>query len=102
MMLRWTASWSVASVPMTQPRICYARLTNMTKCSIEGLFHGGLPLFGIDVQSMTAVELMVAAQQWSAVTRAMPAAKPSVKPVAATADGPPIRKPALQAATGAP
>ncbi|KAJ9508734.1 hypothetical protein QJQ45_028028 [Haematococcus lacustris] len=47
---------------------------------------------GIDVQSMTAVELMVAALQWSAITRAMPAAKPSVKPAAATADGPPIRK----------
>ncbi|KAJ9530646.1 hypothetical protein QJQ45_014801 [Haematococcus lacustris] len=41
---------------------------------------------------MTAIELMVAAQQGSAITRAMPAAKPSVKPVAATADGPPIRK----------
>ncbi|KAL6760687.1 hypothetical protein V8C86DRAFT_2550011 [Haematococcus lacustris] len=47
---------------------------------------------GIDVQSMTAVELMVAAQQWSAITRAMPTAKPSVKPAAATADGPTIRK----------
>ncbi|KAJ9507369.1 hypothetical protein QJQ45_006342 [Haematococcus lacustris] len=47
---------------------------------------------GIDVQSMTAVNLMVAAQQWSAITRAMPVAKPSVKPAAATADGPPIRK----------
>ncbi|KAL6749403.1 hypothetical protein V8C86DRAFT_3032053, partial [Haematococcus lacustris] len=41
---------------------------------------------------MTAVELMVAAQQWSAITRAMPTAKPSVKPAAATADGPTIRK----------
>ncbi|KAL6744786.1 hypothetical protein V8C86DRAFT_3036362, partial [Haematococcus lacustris] len=47
---------------------------------------------GMDVQSMTAVELMVAAQQWSAITRAMPAAKPSAKPAAATADGPPMRK----------
>ncbi|KAL6746576.1 hypothetical protein V8C86DRAFT_3149500 [Haematococcus lacustris] len=41
---------------------------------------------------MTAVELMVAAQQWSAITRAIPTAKPSVKPAAATADGPTIRK----------
>ncbi|KAL6747524.1 hypothetical protein V8C86DRAFT_3033685 [Haematococcus lacustris] len=47
---------------------------------------------GMDVQSMTAVELMVATQQWSAITRAMPAAKPSAKPAAATADGPPMRK----------
>ncbi|GFH25230.1 hypothetical protein HaLaN_23161 [Haematococcus lacustris] len=47
---------------------------------------------GIDVQAMTAVELMVAAQQWSAITRAMPTAKPSVKPTPATADGPTIRK----------
>ncbi|KAJ9520254.1 hypothetical protein QJQ45_030278 [Haematococcus lacustris] len=42
--------------------------------------------------SMTAVELMVAAQQWFAITRAMPTAKPSVKPAAAMADGPTIRK----------
>ncbi|KAL6747947.1 hypothetical protein V8C86DRAFT_3116024 [Haematococcus lacustris] len=44
---------------------------------------------GINVQSMTTVELMVAAQQWSTI-RAMPTAKPSVKPAAA--DGPTIRK----------
>ncbi|KAJ9528294.1 hypothetical protein QJQ45_014263, partial [Haematococcus lacustris] len=49
--------------------------------------------------SMTAVELLVAAQQWSAITRAMPAAKPSVKPVAATADGPNKPKPATPTLT---
>ncbi|KAJ9518360.1 hypothetical protein QJQ45_010314 [Haematococcus lacustris] len=57
-------------MPTTQPKICNARLTS----------------------TMTAVELMVAAQQWSAITRAMPTAKPSIKPAAATADGPTIRK----------
>ncbi|KAL6747080.1 kinase-like domain-containing protein [Haematococcus lacustris] len=39
---------------------------------------------GSDVQSM------IAGEQWSAITRAMPIAKPAAKPPTTTADGPPL------------